>query len=190
MNLSEGPAPHRLPLLDRARPESPWVHPPTGLCFLQESGRIRANACFRYDATGTNVSVRYAVRDALLVSVYVFPIPAGPEVVVLRANFHNAVLDVISQLGAPHEIDDREVAWARPGGIVVRGRSARVVGTAPRGSPASIGLLELFGLGRWAIKFRATCTPRSADAAKWFIDEWLLASRIAEDSPDARPAGD
>lgn len=170
-----GPEPHRLPLSDSARPDSPWIHPPSSVRFLQRWDRLQADACQRYDDSGWNVSVRYAFASSLVVSAYVYPSPHGLDAD--RLLFARSVRDMLRSLSDPREIEESVVAFARAGGDVVRGRYVSAIGTPhPPGASPCRAVIQQFTQGGWLIKLRMTCTPRLETLAERFMGEWLRAS--------------
>ncbi len=171
---STPPRPHELPVLEPGRPDSPWIHPPSGVRFVRGWERVQPVACLRYDDEGLDVSVRYGLLGSMTVTAYVFPL-AGPSVeAACQVAFVNAVRDMLQSLDDPRAGEECDVAYANPGQPALRGRLVRAVGTprAPHAS-RSTAIVQMFSVAGWALKLRSTATLRRSDLAEEFFEQWL-----------------
>lgn len=193
MNLALGAAPatrHHLPVVDPARPDSPWVHASSGVRFLQRWEQVRAEGCHRYDATGENISVRYTAPSSLVVSAFVFPVSSGGRDAAL-VTFAHSVGDMLASLTRPQCAEESEVGLAWAGSEPLRGHRVQAIGTpaGPRSAPC-VAIVEQFAHEGWILKLRVTCAPKTVALAERFLDAWLRASRFATRAPTrARDVG-
>lgn len=172
------PVPHELPR--RVEDGTPFLHhPPSGMRFLAAAHGLESSAIYRYDDAGRDVSVRYAKAHSIAISAYVFPFPAPRNAQTFEDELSAAIADMLATQPAYQEADERRVAFAHATQAIITGRRYELLGPAWKGSDKQgIRRVELYAVGAWLLKIRATLELSARPQLEAFLSTFLKASAL------------